>query len=58
MGAADNTDQLNVAGGGSGIGRFTCLKLARDGAHVVVTDVSLEAARQTLSMMNSKSLSR
>lgn len=40
-----------VTGGGNGIGRFTCLKLARDGAHVVVTDVSLEAARQTLSMM-------
>lgn len=40
-----------VTGGGNGIGRSTCLKLARDGAHVVVTDVSLEAARQTLSMM-------
>ncbi|XP_063879135.1 (3R)-3-hydroxyacyl-CoA dehydrogenase-like isoform X2 [Scylla paramamosain] len=40
-----------VCGGGSGIGRATCLMLARDGARVVVTDINLEAARETLSLM-------
>ncbi|MPC58731.1 Estradiol 17-beta-dehydrogenase 8 [Portunus trituberculatus] len=40
-----------VTGGGSGIGRATCLMLARDGARVVVTDINLEAARETLSLM-------
>lgn len=47
-------DQWVIAGGGNGIGRATCLKLAQDGAHVVVTDFNLETARETLSLMPSK----
>lgn len=35
-----------VTGGGSGIGRGICLRLARDGADVAVWDVNLPAARQ------------
>jgi 3-oxoacyl-[acyl-carrier protein] reductase len=35
-----------VTGGGSGLGRATCLRLARCGAHVVVADVDGEAAQK------------
>lgn len=41
-----------VTGGGSGIGRAICLQLAQDGARVVVTDLNLEAARGTLSLLS------
>jgi len=37
-----------VTGGAMGIGRETCLALAREGAEVVVTDVDLDALRDTL----------
>ncbi|KAG0719738.1 Estradiol 17-beta-dehydrogenase 8 [Chionoecetes opilio] len=40
-----------VTGGGGGIGRAICLQLARDGARVLVTDLNLEAARETLRLM-------
>ncbi|GAA0219059.1 SDR family oxidoreductase [Saccharothrix mutabilis subsp. mutabilis] len=36
-----------VTGGGSGIGRATALRFARDGAFVVVLDVDLEGAERT-----------
>ncbi|MBE7518038.1 MAG: glucose 1-dehydrogenase [Thermoflexaceae bacterium] len=39
-----------VTGGGSGIGRAICLRLARDGARVAVADVNLAAARDTVSL--------
>ena len=37
-----------VTGGGSGIGRGICAVLALAGARVLVTDVSIESAEETL----------
>lgn len=41
-----------VAGGGSGIGRETALLAAKRGAHVVVADLSLEAAQKVTDEAN------
>jgi len=41
-----------VTGGGSGIGRSTCLDLAKYGANVAVSDISLEQAQKTVSEIN------
>lgn len=46
---------LGVAGGGSGIGRATCIQLARNGTRVIVTDINLEAARQTATLLPGES---
>ncbi|XP_063878161.1 LOW QUALITY PROTEIN: (3R)-3-hydroxyacyl-CoA dehydrogenase-like [Scylla paramamosain] len=52
MAPNDFTGQVAlVTGGGSGIGRATCLQLARDGARVVVTDFNVKTASETLSLM-------
>ncbi len=40
-----------ITGGGAGIGRETALTLAREGARVLVSDVSLEAARETVGLI-------
>ncbi|XP_042216811.1 estradiol 17-beta-dehydrogenase 8-like isoform X1 [Homarus americanus] len=40
-----------VTGGGSGIGRAICQVLARDGADVVVADLNLQSANDTVSML-------
>ena len=45
---------MGAAGGGSGIGRATCLQLAKEGACLVVTSRTLEAARETLSLLPGK----
>lgn len=37
-----------VSGGGSGIGRATCLRMAAEGGKVVVADLHLEAAQATV----------
>ena len=37
-----------VTGGGSGIGQSICTRLASDGARVIVLDLILEAAQQTV----------
>lgn len=40
-----------VTGAGSGIGRATAIKFARPGAHVVVSDIDLDAAEATAAMI-------
>ena len=40
-----------VTGGGSGIGRATCLQLAKEGAHVVVADLNNDHGHETVGIM-------
>ena len=40
-----------VTGGGSGIGRQACLVFCREGARVVVSDVTVEGGEETLSLI-------
>jgi NAD(P)-dependent dehydrogenase (short-subunit alcohol dehydrogenase family) len=44
-----------VTGGGSGIGRATCLRFAQEGARIAVADVDLDAARETVRLATSAS---
>ena len=41
-----------VTGGGSGMGRELCVKLAAEGCHVALCDVSLESLEQTQALCN------
>ena len=40
-----------ISGGGAGIGRATALRLAREGATVVASDIREEAARETVALV-------
>ena len=40
-----------VTGGGSGIGRATCLQLAREGAHLAVVDIDRDAGCETVAQI-------
>lgn len=40
-----------ITGAGSGIGQSTALKLAKEGAHILIIDLDLDAANSTLSMI-------
>jgi NAD(P)-dependent dehydrogenase (short-subunit alcohol dehydrogenase family) len=41
-----------ITGGGGGIGRATALAFAREGARVAVADLIMEAARETVALVN------
>ena len=43
---------LVITGGGSGIGRETALAFARCGAKVVLSDINVDAAKQTAAMID------
>jgi len=40
-----------VTAGGSGMGRASCRRFASEGAHVIVTDLDLDAAKETVSLI-------
>jgi 3-oxoacyl-[acyl-carrier protein] reductase len=40
-----------VTGGGSGLGQSMCRQLAKEGAHVVVADMNMEGAEETVKMI-------
>ena len=42
-----------ITGGGGGIGRATALTFAREGARIAVADLTAEAARETVALVNS-----
>ena len=50
MGKTLSGKAIMVTGAGSGIGRATCLVLAREGARVMVTDVDEAGGRETVEM--------
>ncbi len=41
-----------VTGGGSGVGRASCLRFAEEGARVVCVDIDLERAKETVSLID------
>lgn len=43
-----------VVGGGNGIGREFCVKLASEGAHIAVADLDLKSTEKTVTELNSK----
>jgi len=52
MGLLNNKSGM-VTGGGSGIGRATCLKFAEEGANVLVVDINEDDGLETVSLIES-----
>ncbi len=52
MGLLDNKTGM-VTGGGSGIGRATCLKFSDEGANVLVVDINAADGEETVSLIES-----
>ena len=53
MTKALNSKTALVTGGGSGIGKSTCLRLAQQGAHLLVVDLDVQAAANTVDEIKS-----
>lgn len=43
-----------VTGGGQGLGQALCLRLAQEGAHVVVADINTETAQETAALIRER----
>ena len=54
MTPALNNKTALVTGGGSGIGKSTCLRLAQQGAHLLVVDLDVQAATNTVDEIKSQ----
>lgn len=54
MNTIRNPQLVLVTGAGSGIGRATALRFARNGAHVVATDIDLDSAQATAAMIRGR----
>ena len=54
MTPALNNKTALVTGGGSGIGKSTCLRLAQQGAHLLVVDLDVQAAANTVDEIKSQ----
>lgn len=48
------SEMLKVSGGGNGLGRGLCLKLAQKGCNVAVVDIDLKAAEKTAAEIREK----
>ncbi|MDR0346133.1 MAG: SDR family NAD(P)-dependent oxidoreductase, partial [Nocardiopsaceae bacterium] len=58
MGGLDGRVALVTGAGGGGIGQAIAVRLAGDGARVVVTDVDAEGVKQTVESIGAAAVAR